>query len=540
MSKIIPQYGQKLLSGEFLIYFTKCCKEITTSGMTKERNEIMENLMRNYLAYHEDYNTNSTLVNSVAFWSKKLNYNDENLWKILEHAIHNRFETFDPASIISISKVLCEDKVFLVKVEDFILKNINRFNSRHLSEFAAILKSNNFVVKLFYESKLNISNELDLLYFIKECQDPSIVAALENWFRIILPKITNTQALCSILYEFTNKSYSLANNTIEILESTLANKRLPFNLKDTHHLLVFFNHSTIYGRLSTPFWEKFTIKVGQEMHRWPAAITLSYFSQEGFFISSLYEKLILNWMKDVERYLDPKVFREGFYAICNSNFLTENIISWSLTQFNKIHGFDDFDILNIARALTIKEIYISDFWNPIIEKLRFIKTGPINYKPKSMFYHIYKSIEIDAPDNHRFMLSQLQHSFHEISASYKINATFKKTYSQQYVARVLSLYNREFLQNQYIDNLYEIDLVLPDLKVGIEVIGQPYHISQISDDIYPKFRMKLRHLNKLGWKMILVRQKETAELQLHKAINFLQTIDTPLSLSLLSDEIKII
>ena len=122
----------------------------------------------------------------------------------------------------------------------------------------------------------------------------------------------------------------------------------------------------------------------------------------------------------------------------------------------------------------------------------------LNDKSKLILYHIYKSIQIDEPEDYKSMLLRLNHLLNDIYSSYREKISFIRSYSQQYVARALYVHGYEFEENKYISEIYEIDLVLANLKIGIEVVGKPYHVSQITNDIYPKLRMKLRHLNKLG------------------------------------------
>lgn len=540
MSKFVPKYSQKLVPQDFIRFFTRCCKEISGNGISEEKKEVFENLIRNYKSFHEEYNRDSVLVNSVAYWTKKLKFTDMALWKILEDTVRQRFQHYDGEILINIAKLFSEDKELIKKFEEHILKNLGKFKSKQLSEFASIRKSNDFIVNLFYSSNLIVNNELDLLYFIKECNDNAILHTLEGYFRILLPKSVNTQGLCAILYEFNNKNYELEDQSIALLEATIQNNPLLFNLKDAHHFLIIFNHPHMYGRFTPTFWQAFTTKIGEFMDNWSAAMTLSYFSQEGFFVQPLFEKAISAWQVEVENHLDPKVFREGFYGLCHSKFVNSEIIAWSLEKFGQIKGFDNFDILHLARALTIQGIYLDGFWLPLISKLRLMSIVSLAPKSKPLLYHIYKSLQIDAPPNLHSALSQLQHLHQETFASYKKVVTFTRSYSQQYVARVLSLYNYDFLENQYIDDIYEVDLLLTKQKICIEVIGNPYHVSQITHDIYPKLQMKTRHLNKLGWKVILVSEKETAQMTLQKAISLFEIIDSPLTVKLQGGEIKII
>ena len=360
----------------------------------------------------------------------------------------------------------------------------------------------------------------------------------------MLPTITNTRTFCNILHELTNKNYSVETSTIFLLEEAIVSTRLELNLKDFHHLLIFLNNHTIYSRLSSMFWENFTRKIQKELQRennkWPVGIVLSYISQEGYFVSSLYQYLIPKWMKEIENDSNEKVFREGFSAICNSNFITDDLISWSLKYFLKMRNFDEYDVLQIARALTIKNIYLKDFWEPLIRKIEKMDPKSLNDKSKLILYHIYKSIQIDEPEDYKSMLLRLNHLLNDIYSSYREKISFIRSYSQQYVARALYVHGYEFEENKYISEIYEIDLVLANLKIGIEVVGKPYHVSQITNDIYPKLRMKLRHLNKLGWKIILIRDKEYAHEQIKKLITFLEVIDTPTSIYFVNNEIKII
>ena len=294
MVKYIPQYSQKLLPNEFLKYFTSCCKEISNQGATAERSLILSNLFRNYKSYHKDYSQSTTVVNSMLYWFNKLKFEDPEIIKLLEEKAYEEFENSNGKNLRMIALAFKDNKDFVSKLESYIFKNLNKFDSKSLSEFSEIIKSNDFLLNLHYNKSFNVSNALDLLYFLKSCEDPVLLNSLENSFKLFLPNMTDTQALCNILYEFTKKNYSIDKETIFLIEKAMLRPDMPLNLKDAHHLLKACNHFTLYDRSSLLFWEKLTEKMKKQIDQWPAATTLSYFSQEGFYIQELYAILIEN------------------------------------------------------------------------------------------------------------------------------------------------------------------------------------------------------------------------------------------------------
>jgi very-short-patch-repair endonuclease len=541
MSKLVPQYPQKLDNSQFVSYFANCCKQLLQSEQTPEKTKTLENLISNYKRYSKEYNESSILLNSIIFWSHKIKYTDPSLWDMLESAAYSKLKDYDSRSLVTIASIFRSNKAFMEKVEDHTTQNMKKFDSRALSELANILDSDKFIMSLFNSKMLIVKNELDVLYFLKASNNQSVIASLEASFQEILPKITNTQAFCGILLEFTKKTnYLLSSKTINLIESLLLQSQIPINLKDIHHLLVLFNHVSLYSRTSQNFWKKFCDRIKVEMDKWPVGLTMEYFSREGFFIPSLYETLTKKWKNEVISKKNPIVFRTGFCALSNSIFMKKEIIDWSASQIiNLSRLFSDFDALHIARALTIINFYPSYLWTPVLHKLKLINTTKIIPEAKSIFFHIYKSIEIDKPENWKSMLSELKNSHQEISSSYKQNISFTKSISQTLVANILSEFGYKFLENQHISNFYEVDLMIPSMMIIIEVLGKSYHFSQFSNTFYPKLLMKIRHLKKLEWKILLVGDKESAINQLPKAISLISAFKDPVAFTLFDNEIKI-
>lgn len=542
MKKLAPQFARVMKSEDFIKYFGSCCKKINTDGINNDSRQIYENLLRNYKTHAKVYNENSTVVNTLIYWTNYFKLNDNEIDTLLKDGTLLNLMKAEGKAIVIATNAFRRDSEFLKKIEEHMMNNMKKYDSRTLSQVANIIKSPELVSKLQVDNKLNISNDLDLIYFLKSTDETQVLDELQKTFKELLPNIVSARNLVTILFEYYKKNYALRNETLNLVETAILSPSINLNLKDIHHFLIFANHPAAYSRWSSTFWNSFTEKMIQSINlEWPAAITMNYLSQEGFFIDRVYRILIENWMVQFERSKDVKILREGFIALSNSWIFSQKILDWTLVRFLKhIDQFEEFDLLHIARSLTIQGIYSTDFWTPLVAKLKFINPNKLSSAGKSVAYHIYKSIEIDEAENYKENLTHLHSLYSESYHSYKNNLKFTKTYSQKYIARILSLYEYKFLENQYISDFYEIDLLIPDKNIIIEVLGKPYHVSQFTQQFYPKLLMKIRHLNKLGYKVILVSDKETADQILHKAILFTDTFSHPLTINLLSGEIKLL
>ncbi|OMJ85326.1 hypothetical protein SteCoe_13359 [Stentor coeruleus] len=540
MKSLVPQFAELMKSEDFIKYFGGCCKKISVNGINNESKQIYDSLLRNYKEHAKIYNESSVLVNALIFWTNKFKINNKEIENLLkEGALLNLTKT-EGKNIIITANAFCRDGEFLKRIEEHMMINLKKYDSRTLSQVASIIKSPGLVSKLKVDNKLNVSNDFDLVYFLKNTEETQILDELQKIFKELLPNIVSARNLVTILYEYSKKNYTLRSDILNLVETAILRPSINLNLEDVHYFLIFANHSTVYSRLSLPFWNNFTEKLIRSINlEWSAATTMNYLSQEGFFIDRVYKILTENWKIQFEQSKDVKILREGFIALSNSWCFSQEVLDWTLERFLKyLDKFEEFDLLHIARSLTIQGIYRNDFWTPLVAKLKFINPNKLSSAGKSVAYHICKSIEIDMAENYKENLTNLHSLLSESHHSYKNNAKFTKTYSQKYIARILSLYEYNFLENQYISEFYEIDLLIPDKNLIIEVLGKPYHFSQFSNKFYPKLLMKIRHLNKLGYKVILVNDKETAEELLHKTIIFTDTFSHPLTINLLSGEIK--
>ena len=529
------RFKQLMDTPKFLNTFKDVCIKSQSSPENPKLKNLVENYKENYLVYNQE----SACLAAVTFWSKKAKIQDQGLWKVLKEETQQKIDQMNSKSLVNSAYGFSETELEGYIAEKAI-NSINKLDSRAVSSLALSLKNTQFPKFLVEQKRLDCTNEFDVLWFTKAFNDPECLRILEEQLVKVLPAATNTQALCNTMYEFSVKDYYPKDSTIKMLSDKVLEESLNFELKDMNHLLKAFNHKTLYGRVESSFWKKFEARIESLIDKAPVAIVMSYLARNEFYSQSLFSKLIENWKSRVEFTKNQKVFREGFTALAKTPFFTQDLLNWSFPYISELLPFfSAYDSMHILQALVILSSYDRNIWIPLIDNVVNNLYLELTPEEKCILYHVHQAIDIDRPPFYLEVLEKIQPFLEELSSCFESMKTRTLSTSEEKLGIMLREMGFTVVNNSYIHGVYEVDYLVPEKGVVVELLGWPFHISQTTGVIQPKFYMKQNHLKKLGWHVLVVADIKNGTNLIQEAFQVFESANSPSAVHIVQDQLRV-
>lgn len=170
-----------------------------------------------------------------------------------------------------------------------------------------------------------------------------------------------------------------------------------------------------------------------------------------------------------------------------------------------------------------------------------LKHGYDKFYPavKRLLFSAIKSIEIDQPSCYRSLLERFEPYRKDLRKFHLESTVHKSSYSQKRMAEDLKEAGLIYIEGHYIEDIYEADFLIPNKGIIIEMLGKPSHFSQYTTKIDMKSKIKMRHLKKLGWKVLVVISNTDFKLRVKQAVSILENAKDPTCLYLDSSTFKL-
>lgn len=391
-------------------------------------------------------------------------------------------------------------------------------------------------------SDLRILNTYELIQNLKKTQATDILMLrnLESNFIYQLPKITQGQYLCNLLRAFLDKNLNFYPDSITKIEEKLLDPKLDLNLTDIHHILMTLNQSAFYGRVSEQFLDKFTDRVLEEADKIPIALLMSYMAQTGFYSQKAFQTCSQLWKEEMNRNFKRDVFREGFCALANTDFMDEGTYLWSRDYIlRRKDAFNSFDVVHILRSYILMNQYDYEIFDTFIDRIRFKLYNNFSEKEKCVLHQIFISIQIDKPIHYEDLCGKLLSYKSEISACYRKNKYQSNSITQDTLAKFLREQRIQYKEMEIIHDFYEADFFIPDKNTVVELMGWNYHISQYTKQLNKSTLLKLRHLKAIGYKVLIVSSLKDMKTRIPLAFEILKSQSETTAVHILDSEIKI-
>ncbi|CAG9336184.1 unnamed protein product [Blepharisma stoltei] len=506
--------------------FLRDIKSFSKIAQNEPSNVQVRRKFQNMVNYYKDvylqFNSDPEVLCTLSYWANKIGSHDAKLWELIDKEIPNALEVIRGKSLVLLAHGVIgrpeAEKVFL----NHVIARIDELSPRELAEIVKTLPNSELLNILASDyTKILIGNGLDLLFYVTAFNDPGVLDYLETKFYEMLPNLNNMQTILGIVYELSNKERVIKYETVYLLEQKIINSAKDLNLKDINHTLQLFQKKYFWGIVSKEFWDNFEEIVKNSSEKFPIAIVMSYCSKNLFFRPALFEYLKNKWIEQVELNKEVEVFREGFRALANTPYFTGGLMEWSkhhiLKMMNKFNGYDT---VTMMKALTLISNYDPEIWNPFIERFSRYIYKKINDKERLIAHNISVCLDIDKPDGY---LEWKEKIIGNIGDSYKSvpDNRIKGKY-ERIILDFLKDKGFEAVTNCRVNELYEVDLIMPEKKIIVEFLGKPWHISQHNMQIDPQTQQKFRHLNILGWNVIGISEMDNFEISLINALNSLE------------------
>ena len=120
-----------------------------------------------------------------------------------------------------------------------------------------------------------------------------------------------------------------------------------------------------------------------------------------------------------------------------------------------------------------------------------------------MLYHSIVSAKIDNPPDFEEIHGLFEPQLEVYAASFdKNNKIVSTSRSHDILKSNLTLESLPFEESVFVKGIYEIDFVIHG--VAVELLGWSYHLHQNAEELDIQTRLKLRHLLKLNYNIILI------------------------------------
>jgi hypothetical protein len=260
----------------------------------------------------------------------------------------------------------------------------------------------------------------------------------------------------------------------------------------------------------------------------------------GFYSERAFQTCKKAWRDETDRNFKREVFREGFCALANTDFMDEETYLWCrgkiLIHKNK---FNPFDVVHILRSLVLMNRYEYQVFDELIDLIRFKLYNLLTEKEKCILHQIFTSIQIDQPPHHQDFYSKLLPYKSEILAAYKKNRYKCNSITQDTLVKFIREQGYKYREMELIHDFYEADILILENNTIIELMGWNFHTSQYTQQLSKSTLLKLRHLKRLGYKVLIVSSLKENRIRVPQGLEMLRNHTEVTAVHILDSEIKV-
>jgi len=393
----------------------------------------------------------------------------------------------------------------------------------------------------YYTTHRTLSS-YELLQNIKNTSatDLLVLRNLESKFISQLPSIFQGVYLCNILRAFQDKHLDFYPDSVSKIAYKVTDPNLALSATDIHHILLTLNQPTFYGRVSERFFEKFTDKILTIAPQSPVALLMAYMYKGGFYSERAFQICKKLWRDEIDGNFRRDVFREGFCALANTDFMDEETYLWCRGKILKHKNtFNPFDVVHISRSLVLMNRYEYQIFDEFIDLIRFKLYNLLTEKEKCILHQIFTSIQIDKPPYHQDFYTKLLPYKSEILAAYKKNRYQTNSITQDTLVKFIREQRYKYKEMELIHDFYEADILLLENNTIIELMGWNFHTSQYTKQLSKSTLLKLRHLKALGYKVLIVSSHKEIRIRIPQGLEMLRSQAEITAVHILDSEIKV-
>lgn len=458
------------------------------------------------------YSKNKGLVDDFMGWLHKVRADEKEIWAKYAIFIAGRSEEYSIRALVHLADMLDKHNVLpsdLPKtLEVRLLSDLQSLTTKEIALAYRFTQSDALLKKVKEEQRIIVNTEFDLAFFnraylnkVEEYRD--VVGHLQEQFVRILPTMTSPQAICQVLKQYSRSSVEVPDSLLSQVESAILSPPLPLRELDLSEVLLTLHSAAYHYRITKEFWAKFEEKVVENVGTMRPSALLSTCARYQFLSQNVLKAAFPHWQNEVTSERDKDSFRLGFCAVSKFPEADSGVKAWCIDQAIRFqYRFSPFDIAMVLRAAVAPQWYNGTMWSALLA--RFAKASGQKDLDRAMVYFAVRAAAIDAVEMRQAeeIIREKQEWLREGFEKAKFKP--KDGVVHFAVKKVLEGMQLHYEEHQPVCEIYHASFVLREKRVVIHCEEWPYHLCALTKSLTVGTRMLLRHLNKCGWKVLII------------------------------------
>jgi len=476
-----------------------------------------QTLVANFKAHFSHYSRSQDLVDSFMAWLRSVRIHDSELWALYASYLHTHSSIYSSTALVSkvaLFKAVPGDLAALL--EKRVTEDLGAAGTKDLAALLKITKSEAIIRKIKEEGRIIVNNECDFGFFAglflpRMHLFPDVADTLKQQLERILPTIRNVQTLCTFAKSYAENKVQMDADLLQKIETAILTSSQALKELDVNEVFLAFHTPAYYHRISKSFWTRFEERVLSSAHTFRPSWLLATFARHNFPSSELLATVLPLWKEETTRLRLKEQFREGLSALPRYSGLTEQDKAWVCAQLAGFRTqFTPFDVSTVLRGVAGAGWYDPVLWKLLLERF-VVGKGKAKDVDKSMVYVAIRCLELDGvqlrevEDIVRQYREELRTTFE------KLRFPVKPTALHSRLASTLLRLQLPYTEFSTIAELYRPNFTLPASNLVIICQDWPFHLCLNSSEMATGTQMMLRHLNKAGYKVLIVANEAAAE-----------------------------
>ena len=474
-------------------------------------------LATNFKTHFAHYSRSQALVDSFMTWLHTQHLHDSELWTLYASYLRTNSAAYSVNTLLSRANLLKTVPGELAEIlEKRMMEEMEGVGTKDLAALLKVTKSEAIIRKIKEDGRIIVNNECDFGFFaglfLPRIQlFPDVADILKQQLERIFPTIRNIQTFCNIAKKYAENKVKMDIDLLRKIENAILTSPNPLKELDVNEVFLALHSPAYYNRISKDFWSRFEARVLAEINNFRSSWLISTFARHNFPSAELLAAILPLWKEETTRLRLKEQFREGVCAMTRYSSVSEQDKAWVRTQMPVFkQQLTAFDVSTVLRAVAGAGWYDPVLWRLLLERFAVVKSRAKEVD-KSMVYVAIRCMEQDAVEM-RDIEGLLKENREELRTNFdKMRFPLKPTQLHTQIASILTRLHMNFTEFSTTSELYRPNFTLPESKLVLICQDWPFHLCLNSTEMASGTHMMLRHLNKAGYKVLIIANESAVE-----------------------------
>lgn len=381
--------------------------------------------------------------------------------------------------------------------------------STEFVEVKSCLWSSQIAPESTFPPSLFSAKELTLLRFIDDvCRDRQPHHFLLEMQDVLIRQINDVSlnTVLTAIKLLAKEGLYMSTDLVKAVEDKIMTSS-PLTRVQFWAVLTSFKQKGFYGRARETFWRKLSGRLEQGEMQYAGELlykaSLTLFFESGFY------NAMVSHLQATESSTYLQNFVSGAIGICLSPLATPEWLQWCQSELLQVLSkLSSRDIIELLKALMTANLYEAQVWKAALAELA---TCTLARKDIINLFISLRGLQMDNPAFAADLLGEYRdlQSLSEVTGP---NRSLYSVISSQETAnlRLLSDCGLQVTRKRLLD-MYSADGYLPEFHAVVEILGLPYHVSQVDGSLDLPTQAKARHFLRQGYSVVLVTQNLSTE-----------------------------